>query len=47
MTLTAHSAADMPVWGPIFRAFESDVRVRERIENLLTHLQSLQKPSTV
>ena len=45
-TLIAHGTTEMPVWGPMFRVFESDARVRERIENLLTHLQSLQKPST-
>jgi mono/diheme cytochrome c family protein len=45
-TPAAHGTTEMPVWGPIFRAFESDARVRERIENLLTHLESLQRPST-
>jgi mono/diheme cytochrome c family protein len=36
----------MPVWGPIFRAFESDTRARERVENLLSYIESLQQPST-
>ena len=36
----------MPVWGPMFRAFESDGRVRERIANLVSHVESLQVPST-
>lgn len=45
-TLIAHGTTAMPVWGPMFRVFESDARVRERIENLLTHLQALQQPST-
>jgi mono/diheme cytochrome c family protein len=36
----------MPVWGLMFRMFESDARVRERIENLLNYVESLQKPST-
>jgi mono/diheme cytochrome c family protein len=36
----------MPMWGPLFRAFESDARVRERIENLLTHLESMQQGSS-
>lgn len=44
--LSAHGTSEMPVWGPMFRMFESDARVRERIENLLTHLESLQRPST-
>jgi mono/diheme cytochrome c family protein len=44
-TLPAHGTTEMPVWGPMFRVFESDARVRERIENLMTHLQSLQRPS--
>lgn len=44
--LSAHGTSEMPVWGLMFRMFESDARVRERIENLLTYLESLQKPST-
>jgi mono/diheme cytochrome c family protein len=44
--LSAHGTSEMPVWGPMFRMFESDGRVRERIENLLTYLESLQRPST-
>jgi mono/diheme cytochrome c family protein len=36
----------MPVWGPMFRAFESDARVRERIENLVAYVETLQQPST-
>jgi mono/diheme cytochrome c family protein len=36
----------MPVWGPLFRAFESDIRVQERIANLITHIESLQQPSS-
>ena len=44
--LPAHGTTEMPVWGPMFRAFESDARARERIENLLTHIESLQLPST-
>jgi mono/diheme cytochrome c family protein len=45
-SVTAHGTTDMPVWGPIFQALEPEGRARERIENLLTHLQSLQRPST-
>lgn len=44
--LSAHGSSEMPVWGLMLRMFESDARVRERIENLLTYLESLQKPST-
>ena len=44
--VSAHGTSEMPVWGLMFRMFESDARVRERIENLLTYLESLQKPST-
>jgi mono/diheme cytochrome c family protein len=42
----AHGTSEMPVWGPIFRYFESDARVRERIGNLVTFLESLQEPSS-
>jgi mono/diheme cytochrome c family protein len=45
-SLAAHGTTEMPIWGPLFRAFESDARVRERIENLLTHLESLQRPAS-
>ena len=44
--LSAHGTSEMPVWGPMFRMFESDARVRERIENLLNYLETLQRPST-
>jgi len=44
--LAAHGTTEMPVWGPMFRAFESDARARERIENLLTYIESIQLPST-
>jgi mono/diheme cytochrome c family protein len=44
--LASHGTTEMPVWGPMFRAFESDARVRERIENLLTFIESIQVPST-
>jgi mono/diheme cytochrome c family protein len=42
----AHGTTEMPVWGPMFRVFESDVRVRERIANLVTYIERLQQPST-
>ena len=44
--LAAHGTTEMPVWGPMFRAFESDVRVRERIANLVSYIESIQTPST-
>ena len=45
--VSAHGSADMPVWGPIFKAFDpSDVRVRLRLENVVRHIESLQAPST-
>ena len=44
--LAAHGTTEMPVWGPMFRAFESDARVRERIANLVSYIESLQAPST-
>ena len=42
----AHGTTDMPIWGPVFGAFESEVRVRERIANVVAHIQSLQLPSS-
>jgi mono/diheme cytochrome c family protein len=44
--LAAHGTTEMPVWGPMFRAFESDARARERIVNLVAYIESLQVPST-
>jgi mono/diheme cytochrome c family protein len=44
--VTAHGTSEMPVWGPIFRYFESDVRVRERIANVVTYIESLQEASS-
>ena len=44
--LRAHGTIEMPVWGPMFRVFESDARVRERIANLVTYIERLQQPST-
>jgi mono/diheme cytochrome c family protein len=45
-TVAAHSTAEMPIWGPLFRAFESDARTRLRIENLVSYIESIQVPST-
>jgi mono/diheme cytochrome c family protein len=44
--LSAHGTSEMPVWGLMLQMFESEPRVRERIENLLTYLESLQRPAT-
>ena len=44
-TLAAHGTTEMPVWGPMFRAFESDARAQERIANLVSHIDSIQVPS--
>jgi mono/diheme cytochrome c family protein len=44
--VAAHGTTEMPIWGPLFGAFESDVRVRERIANLVTHIESLQQGSS-
>ena len=44
--LAAHGKTEMPIWGQLFRTFESDIRVRERIANLLTHIESLQQASS-
>jgi mono/diheme cytochrome c family protein len=39
----AHGSADMPVWGPIFRALDPSDRLPElRIEAVVRHVQSLQ-----
>jgi len=45
-TLPAHGTTEMPVWGPMFRAFESDTRVRQRIGNLVAYIEGLQQPTT-
>jgi len=44
--VAAHGTTEMPVWGPMFGALESDARARERIENLMSYLESIQFPST-
>lgn len=41
-TPAAHGTSDMPIWGPMFRAFESDARVRVRIDNLVNYIESMQ-----
>ena len=44
-SLPTHGPPAMPVWGPIFRASETDARVQERIKNLVAYLASQQLPS--
>jgi mono/diheme cytochrome c family protein len=44
--VAAHGATDMRVWGPLFSAFESDARVRERIANVVAYIESLQLAAT-
>ena len=44
--LNAHGTTEMPIWGPIFRAFESDARVRVRLDNLVTYIASIQAPTS-
>jgi mono/diheme cytochrome c family protein len=45
--LPAHGTTEMPVWGPLFSALESDARARVRIDNLVTYIESLQAPTTL
>jgi mono/diheme cytochrome c family protein len=45
--IDAHGSGDMPVWGPIFRGLDpSAVRVRQRIDNIVAYIETLQEPST-
>jgi len=42
-TEVAHGSADMPVWGPIFRALDpADPLPELRVEAVVRHIQSLQ-----
>jgi mono/diheme cytochrome c family protein len=42
----AHGTTEMPIWGPLFRMFESNARARVRIENLVAYVETLQSPPT-
>jgi mono/diheme cytochrome c family protein len=44
-TVVAHGTRAMPIWGPMFRMFESDARTQVRIDNLVSYLEKLQVPS--
>jgi hypothetical protein len=40
----AHGTSDMPVWGPVFRARDTDKNVAQlRIHNLTAFIESLQQ----
>lgn len=40
----AHGSADMPMWGPIFRALSSDEDMQKlRVANLVKYIESLQQ----
>jgi mono/diheme cytochrome c family protein len=40
---SAHGSKEMPVWGPIFRALDTDDRVNAtRIANIVAYIESLQ-----
>jgi mono/diheme cytochrome c family protein len=42
--VASHGSDQMPVWGPIFRALDpSDARVKMRIANLVSHIESIQR----
>jgi mono/diheme cytochrome c family protein len=45
-TLRAHGPTEMPVWGLVFRARESDGRAGERITGLVLYLSSIQGSSS-
>lgn len=41
-TLAAHGTTEMPIWGGLFRAFEADAVARQRIQNVVAHIETLQ-----
>ena len=43
--VAAHGTTEMPIWGPLFRAFEPDARVAVRIDNLVAYLATVQAPT--
>jgi mono/diheme cytochrome c family protein len=46
--IAAHVTGDMPVWGSIFRIVDpSDARVQVRVDNVVTYLETLQRPMPV
>lgn len=45
-TVVAHGTQAMPIWGPMFRMFESDARAKVRIDNLVAYIETLQVKSS-
>ena len=43
--LAAHGTTEMPIWGGLFRAFETDALARQRIQNVVAHIETLQAPT--
>jgi mono/diheme cytochrome c family protein len=40
----AHGSAEMPIWGPVFRAMNPDEAIAKlRVDNLLRYLESIQQ----
>jgi mono/diheme cytochrome c family protein len=40
----AHGSAEMPIWGPVFRAMNPDESIAKlRVDNLLRYLESIQQ----
>jgi mono/diheme cytochrome c family protein len=43
--VAAHGSSDMPPWGPVFLGLDPlEPRVKLRIQNIVTHVESLQEP---
>lgn len=38
-----HGTREMPIWGPAFRAMETDEAAKLRVHNLVEYLRSIQK----
>lgn len=45
-TVVSHGTRAMPIWGPMFRMFESDARTQVRIDNLVAYIEKLQVRSS-
>jgi mono/diheme cytochrome c family protein len=45
-TLAAHGTTEMPIWGPTFRMFESDAVARQRMQNMVNYIESIQASTT-
>jgi mono/diheme cytochrome c family protein len=43
--IPSHGSKDMPIWGPVFRAFQADPNIATlRVNNLVDYLKSIQVP---